>query len=195
MAYIYIDMDLIEKWQSGDISAFENLFQQYRKLVFKTAFLVVGNKEEAEDVLQEVFIAMWKSRSTFDPARGKLTTWLHRITINQCASKHRKKQPAFFSLEEIRDRGFDLLETKNSNLPEEILINKLDYERMLKTLNSLDRKHRPVLILRYFNDLSYDEIAQVLGIPLGTVKSRLNHAIRTARRELEKGKQEQGVAG
>ncbi|MBA7616468.1 ECF RNA polymerase sigma factor SigW [subsurface metagenome] len=188
-------MDLVEKWQSGDINAFEALFQQYYELVFKTAYFMVGNKQEAEDVLQEVFIAMWKSRCTFDPAKGKLTTWLHRITINKCISGHRKKQAAFFSLEETRDRGFDLLETKSSELPEELLMSKWEYERMMKALGSLEGKHRSTVILRYFNDLSYDEIAQVLGIPLGTVKSRLNQAIRTLRRELEKEKQEYGGAG
>lgn len=195
MAYIYIVMDLVEKWQSGDINAFEALFQQYYELVFKTAYFMVGNKQEAEDVLQEVFIAMWKSRCTFDPAKGKLTTWLHRVTINKCISRHRKKQAAFFSLEETTGREPDLLETRSSELPEELLINRLEYERTIKAVNSLDGKHRSVLILRYFSDLSYDEIVQVLGIPLGTVKSRLNQAIRTLRRELEKEKQEQAGAG
>jgi RNA polymerase sigma-70 factor (ECF subfamily) len=67
-------MDLIEKWQSGDISAFESLFRQYQETAFKTAYLMVGDEEEAKDVLQEVFISVWKSRNTFNPAKGKFTT-------------------------------------------------------------------------------------------------------------------------
>lgn len=175
--------DLIEKWQSGDMSAFEALFQQYRGLVFKTAYLMTGSREEAEDILQEVFVSVWKSRHTFSPMKGKLTTWLHRITINQ-SSKHRKKQPAFLSLEKVIEAGFHLPETKRSELPEESLINKSEYEELMKALNSLDSKHRPVLVLRYLNDLSYSEIAQVLDIPLGTVKSRINHALRSLREQL-----------
>ena len=188
-------MDLTEKWQSGDINAFEVLFQQYHKSVFKTAYLMVGNKEDAEDVLQEVFIAVWKSRSTFDPTKGKLTTWLHRITINQCANKKRRKQVAILSVEEARDGGFDLPQIRGSEPPEELLMNRLEYERTMEAVNSLDGKHRSVLILRCFGDLSYGEIAEVLDIPLGTVKSRLNQAVRTLRGELKKEKREQGGAG
>jgi len=176
--------DLIEEWQSGDMSAFEALFQQYQGLVFKTAYLMTGNREEAKDVLQEVFVTVWKSRHTFNPAKGKITTWLHRITVNRCVSKHRKKQAPTFSLEKVRMGGFDLVEIRNSELPEELAQSRLEYERLIKAMNSLDSKHRPALILRYFNDLSYDEIAQVLDIPLGTVKSRINQALKSLRGQL-----------
>lgn len=176
--------DLIEKWQSGDMSAFEALFQQYQRLVFKTAYLMSGSREEAEDVLQDVFVTVWKSSHTFNPAKGKLTTWLHRITVNQCMSKHRKKQAPTFSLEKARMDGFDLVETRNSELPEELALSRLEYERLIKAMNSLNGKHRPVLVLRYFNDLSYNEIAQVLDIPLGTVKSRINQALKSLRGQL-----------
>ncbi len=188
-------MDSTEKWQSGNINAFEVLFQQYHKLVFKTAYLVLGNKDDAEDVLQEVFIAVWKSRGTFDPTKGKLTTWLHRITVNQCVNRKRRKQVAILSMEEARDDGFRLPEITSSELREELLMNRLEYERTIKAVNSLDGKHRPVLILRYFGDLSYGEIAQVLDIPLGTVKSRLSQAVRSLRGELEKEERERGGAG
>jgi len=171
----------IEKWQSGDISAFEVLFHQYEKLVFRTAYLMTGNREEAEDVLQEVFVSVWKSRHTFNPTRGKITTWLHRITVNQCARKHRKKQPVFLSLEE---RSPDFPDMKRQEQPEEVLVTKQEYERLIKAMNSLDSKHRSVLVLRYFNDLSYGEIAQVVGVPLGTVKSRINQALKSLREQL-----------
>jgi len=185
-------MDLTEKWQSGDINAFEALFQQYQGLVFKTAYLMTSDKKEAEDILQEVFIAVWKSRHTFNTDKGKLTTWLYRITVNQWLSRKRKKQAPTFSLEKARMDGLDLLETRNSELPEELTQSRLEYERLIKAMNSLDSKHHPVLVLRYFDDLSYDEIAQALGIPLGTVKSRINQAIRTLRAKL--GVQQRGAS-
>jgi RNA polymerase sigma-70 factor (ECF subfamily) len=167
--------DTSEKWQYGDVSAFETLFRQYEKLVYKTAFLITGNREVAEDVLQEVFIAVWRFRHTFDPNKGKLTTWLHRITVNECSRKRSGKSPAAISLEE---KGVDLPEMKHKSQPDEILITKLDYERLLEAMATLDTKHRSVLVLRYFNDLSYREIAEALELPLGTVKSRLNQALR-----------------
>ena len=175
--------DLMEKWQSGDMSAFEAIFQHYGGLVFKTAYLMTGSRGEAEDILQEVFVSVWKSRHTFNPMKGKLTTWLHRITVNQ-SGKHRKKQPTFLSLEKAAEDGFHLPEANRSELPDESLISKSEYEELMKGLNSLDSKHRPVLVLRYFNELSYDEIAKVLDIPLGTVKSRINHALKFLREQL-----------
>ena len=170
-----------EKWQSGDISAFETIFHQYQGMVFKTAYLMTGNKEEAEDILQEVFLAVWKYSHTFNPTKGKLTTWLHRIIVNQCARKHRKKQPTFLSLEE---RSLDLPDMKRQEQPDEVLVTKWEYEELMKAMNSLDSKHRSVLVLRYFNDLSYGEIAQVVDIPLGTVKSRINQALKSLRKQL-----------
>ena len=116
---MYVTMDVIQRWRSGDIEAFEVLFRQYYKLVFKTAYLITGSKEDAEDVLQEAFIAMWKSRETFDPNKGKLTTWLCRITVNQCKGRKRSKKAGVISLDEAKNDGFDLPDT-SAQLPEDI---------------------------------------------------------------------------
>ena len=175
--------DLTENWQHGDVSAFETLFRQYEKLVFRTAYLITGSKEAAEDALQEVFVSVWRSRHTYDPGKGKLTTWLHRITVNQCSKKKAVKRPATVSLEE---KGIDLPEMKHSQ-PEDILVNKLEYDRLLRAMDALDTKRRSVLVLRYFNDMSYQEIAEALEIPLGTVKSRLNQSLRYLKEQMSPG--------
>jgi RNA polymerase sigma-70 factor (ECF subfamily) len=176
--------DKNEAWQTGDISAFEALFRQYERLVYRTAYLITGSREAAEDALQEVFVSVWKSRHTYNPDKGRLTTWLHRITVNQCSRKKPAKRPISISLEE---KGIDLPEMKHQSQPEAILINKQEYERLLKAMDSLDVKHRSVLVLRYFNDLSYQEIAQALEIPLGTVKSRLNQSLRYLKQQMNPG--------
>lgn len=179
--------DKIEPWQKGDMSAFEALFRQYERLVYRTAYLITGNRDAAEDALQEVFVSVWKSRHTYDPGKGKLTTWLHRITVNQCSRKKGRKTPAAVSLEE---KGIDLPEMKYKSQPEDILVNKIEYERLLKAMDSLDARHRSVLVLRYFNDLSYQEIAEALEIPLGTVKSRLNQSLRYLKEQMNPGEAE-----
>jgi len=102
---------LTENWQQGDLNAFETLYRQYEKLVLRTAYLITGSKEAAEDALQEVFVSVWRSRHTYDPSKGKLTTWLHRITVNQCSRGKARKAPAAVSLEE---KGGDLPEMKHS---------------------------------------------------------------------------------
>ena len=161
----------------------EAIFCRYKDMVFKTAYLMLGNTQEAEDVLQEVFIKIYKSYDTFHSEKGRFNTWLHRITVNQCISERRKKRLPSFSLERLGEEGFDLPEV-SSQLPEKLLMKQEESEKVQRAMKSLGRKHRTVVTLRYFNGLSYDEIAQVLKIPLGTVKSRLNAAIEALRKEL-----------
>ncbi len=172
--------DLVEKWQSGDVSAFEALFRQHQKLVLRTAYLITGDAEMAKDVMQEVFVSVWKSRHTFNPAKGKFTTWLHRITVNRCSKVHRQK-PAFLSLEETENKGLAL---PSDEILAEAIITKEEYASLMKALAALDTKHRSVVVLRYFNELSCEEIAQVADIPLGTVKSRLHYALKSLHRTL-----------
>ena len=92
--------DSVKKWQSGDGDAFDELFHKYKWLVFKNALIITGNRNEAEDILQEVFIKVWKSRRTFNEEKGKFVSWLYRITINQSINRHRKKKslPPHFRL-------------------------------------------------------------------------------------------------
>jgi RNA polymerase sigma-70 factor (ECF subfamily) len=183
-SYIVIAMaDLMEALRAGDESAFESVFQDYRKMVFKTAYLMTGSKEEAEDIVQEVFVSVWRSRKSFNPEKGKLSTWIYRITVNRCLSRRRRKKPALLSLE---GKSIDLPDTK----PEEILVTRLEYNRLVKAMDALDSRHRSVLVLRYFNDLSYDEVAKVTGVPLGTVKSRISQAMRSLRTQMSTQQQE-----
>jgi len=174
--------DLVEQLQSGDAVAFESLFNKYKKLVYRTAYLITGDREEAKDIMQEVFVAVWKWRRTFDPEKGEFTTWLQRITVNECSRKRKKRRIAFLSLEEKENKG--CCPGDPAELPEDIMISKEEYERLMMALSSLDTKHRSVLVLRFFNELSYDEIARVVGVSLGTVKSRIHYALKTLRQQL-----------
>lgn len=170
----------MDKWQTGDIASFEALFRQYEQVVFKNAFLITGRREDAEDVLQEVFTSVWKSRHTFDPSKGKLSTWLHRITVNECMKRQRRKAPLSLSLD-----GMDVPDNRAGT--EERAFAQMDYERLIAAMEELDGRHRIVLVLRYFNDLSYEEVARAAGVPVGTVKSRINHALKTLRRTFGDG--------
>jgi len=165
------------------VAEFEAIFHRYKNMAFKIAYLILGDVQEAEDVLQEVFIKVYRAGGSFRPEKGGFNTWLHRITVNQCISTRRRKLPPLFSLERLKEEGLDLPEA-SSQLPEEFLMKQEESERIGGAMSSLDRKHRAILALRYFDDLSYEEIAQVLKIPLGTVKSRLNKAIKGLREEI-----------
>ena len=183
--YIIYSMDetaeLIGKWQKGDENAFALLFIKYDTLVFRNAMFMTGNREQAEDILQEVFIAVWNSGKSFNPKKASFVTWLHKITMNRCIDSHRKEHLSECPMD---DKIIDSLGIKKCELPEEILIQKLESQRLMKAVSRMDDIHRPVLILKYFNDLPNGDIAEVLNIPLGTVKSRLHNGLKLLRNEL-----------
>jgi RNA polymerase sigma-70 factor (ECF subfamily) len=85
-------LDLISHAQAGDREAFAALFEQHKNLVYKTAYLILGDAHEAEDALQEVFLLVHKSLPSFDPRKGAFTTWLYRVTLNFCLNHRRRRQ-------------------------------------------------------------------------------------------------------
>lgn len=167
-------MDLIRHAQAGDREAFAALFVQYKNLVYKTAYLLLGNTHEAEDALQEVFLLVHKSLSSFDARKGAFTTWLYRITLNFCLN-HRRRRRRQSSLEEVSP-------TPATDFPSAQMAEE---DSLWQATRSLSDKQQAVLILRYYWELPYAEIAAILEVPLGTVKSRLDLALKTLRKILE----------
>jgi RNA polymerase sigma-70 factor, ECF subfamily len=168
-------LQIILRAQSGDREAFAILFEQYKNLVYKTAYLMLGEATEAEDVLQEVFVQVYRSLSRFDPGKAAFTTWLHRVTFNHCLNHLRKKHPFTLPLEDI-----------SPALKSEFPGGQLAEEEILQqAIGKLTDKQRAVVILRYFWDLPYTEIAQILDVPLGTIKSRIGLALKTLRKVME----------
>lgn len=170
-------MDPTSDRQTSNEERFAVLFHQYKNLVYRTAYLILGDADEAEDALQEVFFQVYKALPTFDPAKGAFTTWLHRITVNRCLSRQRKHRLSSVPLDRAAPSSFAGSPTDSRSLEDE--------EVLRQALGRLSEKLRAVVVLRYYLDLSYAEIAQVLDIPVGTVKSRLDLALRTLRRELD----------
>jgi len=173
-----MNLTLIRRSQAGDEGAFTALFDRYKNLVYKTAYLMLGNADDAEDALQEVFVRVHRSLSTFQPSKGAFTTWLYRITVNHCLNRRRKRRLSVLSLDEVSPLSL----TRHSPSFESRLAEE---EAVQQALSRLSEKQRAVVILRYYWDLSYAKMAQILDIPVGTVKSRLNLALRTLRQELE----------
>ena len=162
---------------------FEALFHRYKNMVFKLAYLTLGDVQEAEDVMQEVFIKVYRSKNSFSPEKGKFNSWLHRVTINQSISWRRRKSLSSSSLERLEEEGGDLPED-SPQLPEELLIKQEESKMIQEAMIFLDRKHRAILAMRYYDNLSYEDIARILETPLGTVKSRINRAIEALRKGL-----------
>jgi len=175
-------LQLIERAQADDRTAFAALFEQYKNLVYKTAYLVLNDAAEAEDALQEIFLSVHKSLGSFDPHKGAFTTWLYRITLNYCLNHRRKRRHS--SLEALYPHPF-------TDFPSARLANE---EAIWQATHSLSDKLQAVVILRYYWELPYTEIAQILDLPLGTVKSRLDLALKTLRKIIEEQESESPVS-
>jgi RNA polymerase sigma-70 factor (ECF subfamily) len=169
-------LELIQRGQAGDSEAFAALFHKHKNLVYKTAFLMLGNAAEAEDLLQEVFLEVYRSLRSYQPSRGAFTTWLYRITVNDCLNHKRTRRWTSVPLDDV------VAVPQAHGLHDERLEMS---DEVWKAISRLTPKLRIVVILRYYWDLSYAELTQVLNVPLGTVKSRLNQALQIVKRDLE----------
>jgi RNA polymerase sigma-70 factor (ECF subfamily) len=168
--------NLIQRSMAGDQSAFGEIFEQYKNLVYKTAYLMLDNPHEAEDALQEIFVKVYRSLGTYQPSKATFSTWLYRITVNHCLNQKRKPSFATETLEDSR---------LASQPPHTLEDHFADEQAIQQALNRLSAKLRAVIVLRYYHDLAYAEIAQILEIPLGTVQSRLNQGMKQIQHALQ----------
>lgn len=173
-----IELKLVQRVVSGDTEAFSSLVLAYEKQVFNIALRMVGNREDAEDISQESFIKAYNSLSNF---RGdaSFSSWLFRIVSNTCLDHLRKiknRQTLSLSTENEDEETEEYDIADDSFSPEELLEKRLTKESIQRGLEELSEEHRTVLVLREIQGLSYDEIAQMLEIESGTVKSRIARA-------------------
>lgn len=173
---------LIRRSQAGDEAAFAALFEQYKNLVYKTAVLLLDSarvaspEAEAEEALQEVFLSVYRSLGNYQPERAAFSTWLYRITVNHCLNRKRRRLPwPWLSLERVP--AAQAVAASHEDTAGES-------DAVRGALRRLSGKLRATVVLRFYADLSYAEIAQVLDIPIGTVKSRLAEALKILGREL-----------
>ena len=170
---------LLEKAKSGDIAAFEQLVESYQKKIFNIALRMLGNYDDAGDLTQEVLIRIYRSIRSFKE-QSSFSTWIYRITTNVCLDEIRKrKNRKVVSLdEEIKLDDGDMKRQIESGgpTPEE----SAETEDLKKIVNDaiekLNEEHRVVIVLRDIQGLTYEEISDVLKLPEGTVKTRINRA-------------------
>ena len=174
------EKELIQKLQAGDIQAFKQLFEIYKNSIFNLCFRFASNKEEAEDLCQEVFIKIYKSIKTFK-RKSKLSTWIYRITVNLCLNyQRRQKGLLWFSLNDSTEEyNKDIVENlliPAEDLPD-ISLEKKERERIIQlAINSLPKNQQAVLILQRYENMSIKEIAEVMSCTTASVQSRLYRA-------------------
>jgi RNA polymerase sigma-70 factor (ECF subfamily) len=171
--------DLIRKAAHGDKEAYRQIVERYQRRLFLSAFEVLRNREDAEDVVQEALARSFFSLKSF---RGgsSLATWLQRIVFNLAIDlkrrvRRRGGEPVVFE-EGVTIVSDSAVEGSVRDNPEAWLRQKEHRERMMRVLDDLSDEHRQTIILREFEGLSYDEIARATGVSSGTVMSRLFYA-------------------
>jgi RNA polymerase sigma-70 factor (ECF subfamily) len=168
------DGQLIRMVAARDEKAFEELYQRYSAPVYRYLLRFLGEQHAAEDLLQEVFVAVWRGASGYR-GQAQVKTWIYRIAHHQAVSLFRKHH-LMGKLDEKVDEGEDD--------PEQAMIGSWDSECVHRAVDRLSAKHREVLDLAFVHEMSYREIARVVGCPVGTVKSRMSYALRALNRIL-----------
>jgi RNA polymerase sigma-70 factor (ECF subfamily) len=173
------DAALIERCRAGDIAAFEPLVEKYRQRVWRLAYNVLRDREEAWDVAQEAFVRAWQALPNFR-GQSAFYTWLFRIVMNVAADRARSRaaRGRAFGTERIPEEDWDrvLIDQPANASPDAAAAGAQERARIERALATLSDDHRRIVVLSDIEGLSYKEIADVLEIPMGTVMSRLHNA-------------------
>ena len=183
---------LIRRLRERDEKAFREVVEMYGDRVFNLTYRMLGNREEAEDLAQEVFIAVFKYIDNF---RGdaKFSTWLYRITANHCKNRikylARRYDRSRSEYDETYDQGgveSELTAPSRLPRPDKHLEGRQLEQLMQQCLSELDEEQRILIVLRDINELSYSEICEITNLPEGTVKSRLHRARAALRKKIQR---------
>lgn len=172
------DQKLITLAREGDQKAFEALLKKYRNLVYHVMFKMVRNPQEAEDLCQEAFIKAFGALSSFNEEFA-FSTWLMKIATNNCIDYLRKRKLRTYSIDEplqYKDEQVQVELPDHDPTPDKQLLNEERRKLINDAIQSLPPRYRHVIILRHQEEKSYEDIAEILKLPLGTVKARIFRA-------------------
>lgn len=183
---ILSDNELIKIIRSKNQEKYSFIMERYHGKLFSYLYRLIGNKEEVEDILQDVFIKTFRNLKSYD-TRKKFSSWIYRIAHNEAINHiKRKSLKKFISWEDISSTKDKLELSESSNVLESIWIRKEETKKVNKALDILPLKYKQVLILRYYSDKSYDEIASILEKPVNTVGTLINRAKKRLQKVIEK---------
>ncbi|HLL74303.1 MAG TPA: sigma-70 family RNA polymerase sigma factor [Pyrinomonadaceae bacterium] len=179
------DEMLVERAVSGDAEAFGEVVRRWERRIYALAYGILGREDEARDAAQETFVAAYRNLANFR-GEAKVSSWLHRIAVNQCVTRRRR----------ARVRGESSLEAEQEDgraqfasaveSPTHAAESRERAEAVRRAVAALPQELREVVVLKEFEGLTFQEIADALDVPLSTVKSRLYTALRQLRMRLEK---------
>jgi len=172
------DEDVSGVFSKGHPDALKLVYERFGPLVYSIALRSLRARSDAEDVTQQVFVSAWRSRDSFDPKRGTLGGWLVTITRNKVADALRERQRQSRVLLQVAGGA-----TVSASAPPADQV--VDRILLADELAQLPESQRLVMVLAFYSDLTHEQIAKVLGLPLGTVKSHIRRSLQRLRSRLE----------
>lgn len=187
----FVDLEIVEKVKAGQSEAYGELVEKYQDRVFNAAWRVCGHLEDARDITQEAFVKAFENISSFRQQSGFLT-WVYRIAVNLALSHRRKEHRRGVSLDPVgREGQAEALMEHAARQAQRDSAGSLEagerQRALARALHELDEDQRAVVVLRDIEGLDYQEIGEVLGIPPGTVRSRLHRARNALRQAIDAG--------
>lgn len=173
------DRKLILELQGGSLEALGELYDRYRQMVYRTALAITGDPDAASDLLQDVFLRLHRFAVRIDPQRP-LEPWLYRMTANLSYTWVKRRNRWIRPLEDLAE----WLVGTSRNQPYEVVERNDEWQQVQHAVSNLPLAQRVVVVLYYLNDLSLQEISEILDVPVGTVKSRLHYGRNSLRQIL-----------
>lgn len=177
------DLALVERHRRGDPAAFDEIFARYERMVFNLALRMSGDREEASDLSQDVFLRVYRHVGRFK-GRSSLKTWVYRVALNCCRSQAARRRPVTQPLPEAPEQVLEGLQDETSS-PERHALARDAGRQLVRALRQLPNPYREAVVLRDIQGLSYREIASVLRVRIGTVRSRIARGRDRLRRIVE----------
>jgi RNA polymerase sigma-70 factor (ECF subfamily) len=188
------DEELVARSRGGDVDSFNQLVVRWERPIYALAYRIIGREEDARDVTQETFLRAFRALGGFK-GQAKFSSWLYRITLNLCRDWIRRERRAPVSQ---APEGVDLIELAGEAEPSETieqLVSRRELGRAVaKAMALLPEEQRTAIILKEYHGLTFQEIADLLGCPLSTVKTRLYQGLTVLRRELNQAGVESAFA-
>jgi RNA polymerase sigma-70 factor (ECF subfamily) len=183
------DEDLVAKTLEGKEVAFSQLYDRYRQKVYATVYRIIQDAAAAQDATQEVFIKLYRSLSDWNPRKAKFSTWLYRLAANHAIDCWRTRRRRFEEPLDASDREYVPERSISDAIltPSGALERKEAVEQIRRCVDDLPELQKKVFLLRYFEDLKLDEIAEMEACSLGTVKTSLFRATHSVQRALRRG--------
>jgi len=180
------DEQLIRRFQAGDETAFEEIVNRYKNRLMNFAYRFVLDREEAEDIVQDTFLKVYQNRYAYKEI-AKFSTWIYTITANLAKTILRKRRNRkMFSFSRLGPEDKDMDFPSHEQDTQSKIEGKFDEQAIQKAIVKLPEHFRTAIILRDIQELSYEEISNIINAPLGTVKSRINRARLKLQEDLQK---------